>query len=229
MTTSHNVADRQLPRGAGDAAEVPPIPAASVIVLRDAPLEVLMIRRHTNSSFVPDAWVFPGGVVEPGDYDLGDGTEIATMRVAAARELFEESGIWLGSPLVDADAKRRKLLTGEITFASLIRESPLEFEKLVWTSRWITPIGVPKRFDTYFFLTKCGSDAVATVENVEAVDVRWLSPDAALDELKMVFPTIKNLEALRGFDSADALIASRRGAKIEAVEPVLVNGKPALR
>ena len=45
----------------------------------------------------------------------------------------------------------------------------------------------------------------------------------------MVFPTIKNLEALRGFDSADALIASRRGAEIKAIEPVLVNGRPELR
>src|SRR5438270_8353078 len=116
MTTSHNVSNHQLPRGAGEAAEVPAIPAASVIVLRDSPLEVLMIRRHSNSSFVPDAWVFPGGVVEAADYDLGDRTEIATMRIAAARELFEESGIWLGSPLTDAEAKRRKLLAGEITF-----------------------------------------------------------------------------------------------------------------
>src|SRR3954452_1629299 len=123
MTTSHNVSDRQLPRGAGEAAEVPPIPAASVIVLRDAPLEVLMILRHSKSSFVPDAWVFPGGVVEPCDHDLGDGTELNTMRVAAARELFEESGIWLGAPLVDADAKRRALLAGEITYVSLMYET----------------------------------------------------------------------------------------------------------
>src|SRR3954447_1042894 len=120
MTTSHNVSDRQLPRGAGDAAEVPPVPAASVILLRDAPLEVLMIRRHSKSSFVPDAWVFPGGVVEAADHDLGDGTELGAMRVGAARELFEESGIWLGVPLADAEEKRRKLLAGETTFASLV-------------------------------------------------------------------------------------------------------------
>jgi len=40
-----------------------PIPAASAIVLRDGPLEVLMMRRPARSSFVPDAWVFPGGAV----------------------------------------------------------------------------------------------------------------------------------------------------------------------
>jgi 8-oxo-dGTP pyrophosphatase MutT (NUDIX family) len=222
MTTSHNVSDRQLPRGAGDAAEVPPIPAASVIVLRDAPLEVLMIRRHSKSSFVPDAWVFPGGVVEPADYGLGDGTEISTMRIAAARELFEESGIWLGAPLIDADAKRRALLAGEITFASLIAESAIDFENLVWTSRWITPVGVPKRFDTYFFLAAVSRDAVASAENVEAVEAIWIRPAEAIEKLQIVFPTQKNLEALAGFSAAEQLLASRRGVDVPTTRPVLV-------
>ena len=221
MTTSHNVSDRQLPRGAGDAAEVPPIPAASVIVLRDAPLEVLMIRRHSKSSFVPDAWVFPGGVVEPAIRPR-DGTELATMRVAAARELFEESGIWLGAPLADADAKRRALLAGEITFASLIDESPIDLEKLVWTSRWITPVGVPKRFDTYFFLAAVDRNAIASAENVEAVEVIWIAPSEAIEKLQIVFPTQKNLEALAGFTSAEELIASRRGVEVPTTRPVLV-------
>jgi 8-oxo-dGTP pyrophosphatase MutT (NUDIX family) len=222
MTTSHNVSDRQLPRGAGEAAEVPAIPAASVIVLRDAPLEVLIVRRHSKSSFVPDAWVFPGGVVEPGDHDLGDGTELGTMRIAAPRELFEESGIWLGAPLVAADAKRRKLLAGEITFASLLDESALDLEQLVWTSRWITPIGVPKRFDTYFFLAAVGRDAIASAENVEAVEAIWIPPAEAIDKLQIVFPTQKNLEALAGFTSAEELLASRRGAEVPTTRPVLV-------
>lgn len=216
-------------------AEVTPVPAASVIVLRDAQpsFEVLMIRRHEGASFVPNVWVFPGGMVEQLDREIarerGDGSLLGRMRVAAARELFEETGVWLGAPIENSDSKRRRLLAGNLGFRTLLDESPIDFEQLVWTSHWITPAGIPKRFDTYFFLAKADANAVATVENVEAVDVRWLTPDAALNELQMVFPTIKNLEALRGFDSIEALIASRRGAKIEPVEPVLVNGKPALR
>ncbi|HEY2323823.1 MAG TPA: NUDIX hydrolase [Thermoanaerobaculia bacterium] len=212
-----------------------PVPAASVIVLRDAQpsFEVLMIRRHEGASFVPNVWVFPGGMVEQLDREIarerGDGSLLGRMRVAAARELFEETGVWLGAPIENSDSKRRRLLAGNLGFRTLLDESPIDFEQLVWTSHWITPAGIPKRFDTYFFLAKADANAVATVENVEAVDVRWLTPDAALNELQMVFPTIKNLEALRGFDSIEALIASRRGAKIEPVEPVLVNGKPALR
>jgi 8-oxo-dGTP pyrophosphatase MutT (NUDIX family) len=193
-----------------------------VIVLRDSPLEVLMIRRHSKSSFVPDAWVFPGGVVEPADHDLGDGTELATMRVAAVRELFEESGIWLGAPLVGADEKRRALLAGEITFASLLKESALDFEQLVWTSHWITPVGVPKRFDTYFFLAAVDRNAIASAENVEAVEVIWIPPAEAIEKLQIVFPTQKNLEALAGFTSAEELLASRRGVDVSATRPVLV-------
>lgn len=222
MASSHDVSDRQLPRGAGGAAEVPPVPAASVILLRDSPLEVLMIRRHAKSTFIPDAWVFPGGVVEFSDRDLGDGTELGTMRVAAARELFEESGIWLGSSLADADAKRKALLAGETTFATLLREAPIDFAELVWTSRWITPIGVPKRFDTYFFLAVVGRDSIASAENVEAVEVTWISPAEAIGKLQIVFPTLKNLEAIAGFTSAEELLASRRGVEIATTRPVLI-------
>jgi 8-oxo-dGTP pyrophosphatase MutT (NUDIX family) len=216
-------------------AEVTPLPAASVIVLRDAPpsYETLMIRRPESSSFVPNVWVFPGGMVEQLDREIarerGDGSLLGRMRVAAARELFEETGVWLGAPLENAQSKRRRLLAGSLGFRHLLDESPIDFESLVWTSHWITPAGVPRRFDTYFFLTKVGASAVATVENVEAVEAVWVTPETALSELRMVFPTIKNLEALRGFESIDALIASRRGAKIEAIEPVLIDGKPALR
>lgn len=213
--------------------EVEAIPAASVIVLRDSPLEVLMMRRHENASFVPNAWVFPGGAVEQLDREIarerGDGSLLGRMRVAGARELFEESGVWLGAPLENAESKRRRLLAGITTFRQLLDESPIDFEQLVWTSHWITPLGVPKRFDTYFFLATVGRDVEATIANEEAVETAWISIDDALANLRMIFPTIKNLEALRGFATAGQLIASRRGAKIEAVQPVLVDGRPALR
>jgi 8-oxo-dGTP pyrophosphatase MutT (NUDIX family) len=228
--SSHEVTNDQLPRGAGDAPAVEPVPAASVILLRNAQLEVLMMRRHSKASFVPDAWVFPGGMVEASDRDLSNGTELGTMRVAAVRELFEESGIWLGAPLAEAAAKRRELLKRETTFAAIVREAPLDLNALVLTSRWITPIGVPKRFDTCFFLAIAGDDDVPSVddgEDGEAVEVRWITPSEAIETLPIVFPTLKNLEALAGFATAKELIDSRRGIDIATTRPVLVveNGK----
>jgi 8-oxo-dGTP pyrophosphatase MutT (NUDIX family) len=213
-------------------AEIEAVPAASVIVLRDSPLEVLMIRRHDNASFVPSAWVFPGGMVEQLDREIarerGDGSLLGRMRVAGARELFEESGVWLGAPIENAPSKRRRLLARNLSFRSLLDESPVDFSQLVWTSHWITPLGVPKRFDTYFFLATVSRDVIATVDNDEAVEAIWITPDDALSTLKMVFPTIKNLEAIRGFETAEALIASRSGAKIEAIQPVMIDGRPVI-
>lgn len=168
-----------------------PLPAASLILLRDEPLEVLMLRRNAQASFVPDFWVFPGGMVE--ESDGGD------LRVTAIRETLEETGIAID-----------------------------DVNDLVATSRWITPVGIPKRFDTYFYLARVPRDIAVTIDGTEVVDHVWITPADALKTLKMVFPTIKNLEALLGFDSADALIESRRGAVIEPVQPILVNGKPTL-
>ena len=169
-------------------------PAASVILMRGEPFEVLMIRRAAKSSFVPDAWVFPGGSVDEADRRA---TELETMRVAAARELREEAGIG-----IDPD-------------------------ELVWTSRWITPEGLPKRFDTYFFLARAPEGVEAVIDEHEAVDVVWVTPARAIEELDIVFPTMKNLEAIGGFTSIDELLASRRGADIQPTRPrlLMVGGK----
>lgn len=203
-------------------AEVVALPAASVIVLRDAPLEVLMLRRRDDSSFMPGVWVFPGGMVEPDDEALSDGTTLTTMRLAGARETFEESGLWLGAPLANAAEKRGT------PFRDLLAEAPLDLETLVWTSRWITPVGIPKRFDTYFFLAEVRRDQIASVDPAELAEARWISPADALKELKLAFPTVRNLEAIAGFASVKELMDSRRGAVIEPIQPILVNGKPAL-
>ncbi len=210
--------------GSASMSEVTPVPAARVILLRGDPLEVLMIHRHANSSFVPNAWVFPGGAVDPSDER---GSTLDTMRVAAARELFEESGIWMGTPLSDLEAKRRALLAGETTFETLAAESPVDFERLVWTARWITPDGVHKRFDTYFFLARADDGAEASVDANEAVDVVWISPADAITDLEIVFPTQKNLEAIAGYASIDELLEARRGATITPTQPrlLMVGGK----
>jgi 8-oxo-dGTP pyrophosphatase MutT (NUDIX family) len=208
--------------------EVTPLPAASAIVLRDDPFEVLMMRRHAGASFMPNAWVFPGGIAEDLDHELGG------LKITAVRETFEETGVWLGAPLEDAEHKRRRLLAGSISIRHLLAEAPLDPDTLVLTSRWITPAGVPKRFDTNFYLVKVPRDTIATPEDHEAVGVTWIHPANALakhaaKEMHMVFPTLRNLEALRGFATAEELIASRRGITVEPIMPVLVDGKPTLR
>ena len=212
---------------------VTPLPAASAIILRDdrRGADAAASREERSSERVG----LPGGIAEESDAELGDGSFVDTMRVTAVRETFEETGVWLGAPLAEAERKRRELLDQRVAFRDLAHEAPIDLAQLVWTSRLITPAGIPKRFDTYFFLAIVGRDAIATAEQNEIVEVTWIHPSDALArhaarEMQMVFPTLRNLEAIvelaKGFASAAAVLDARRGAIIEAVEPVLVNGKP---
>ena len=181
--------------------ETTPRPAATVILLRGgaSALEVLLVQRNPEARFMGGAWVFPGGAVDKAEGE-GDGA----IRAAALRELEEEAGVTLGDPM-----------------------------ELVPFSRWITPAQVKTRFDTWFFLAPLPDDASPEVDGREVVDLRWYEPAAALDaswrgELLLVFPTIKHLEQLSGFRSADELLEHARGREIRPVQPrVLVSGETA--
>src|SRR6516225_8569082 len=103
-----------------DAANIAVRPAATVMLVRDAPasaggtqLQVLMVRRNLRSDFVGGAYVFPGGAVDPNDGGteaealctgrsdaqasalLGIGTGGLAYWVAVVRETFEEAGLLL--------------------------------------------------------------------------------------------------------------------------------------
>jgi len=185
----------------GKGEETVPRMAATVILLRGGAqaLEVLLVRRNPEARFMGGAWVFPGGAVDRAE---GEGEE--ARRAAAVREVSEETGI-------------------QIEDAS----------ELVLFSRWITPAQVKTRFDTWFYLAPMPAGASPSVDGSEIVDARWLSPGAALEafsagELFMVFPTIKHLEQLSAFESADALIAHARGREVKPVQPrVVMSGETA--
>ena len=162
-------------------------------------LEVLLVKRNPESRFMGGAWVFPGGAVDRSEGE-GDGA----LRAAAVRELAEEAGIEL-----------------------------LATEDLVPFSRWITPAQVKIRFDTWFYLAPLPDGGVPRVDGGEVVDFRWYEPSAALEaarqgELLLVFPTIKHLERLAAFETADELLAWATGREVVAVQPrVLVEGEVA--
>ena len=67
--------------------------AGTAVVLRDGVrgLETLKLRRPPTGSFA-DAWVFPGGKVEPADGDAGEAEQVIAGR-AAVRETREETGM----------------------------------------------------------------------------------------------------------------------------------------
>jgi 8-oxo-dGTP pyrophosphatase MutT (NUDIX family) len=182
-------------------SETVPRPAATVILLRGgaSTLEVLLVRRNPTARFMGGAWVFPGGAV-----DRAEGSGEQALRAAAIRELSEEAGI----TIEDAD-------------------------QLVLFARWVTPAQVKTRFDTWFYLAPAPPQAQPDVDGSEVVDARWYEPASALrgaadGSLSLVFPTIKQLEQLSGFGSAEALMAHARGRDVRPIQPrVVISGETA--
>jgi 8-oxo-dGTP pyrophosphatase MutT (NUDIX family) len=116
-------------------------------------------------------------------------------RVAAVREVGEEAGLTLPDPAA-----------------------------LVPFARWITPPEVTVRFDTWFFLARAPEGQEAEPDGQEIVDARWFAPARALEggeagDLLLVFPTIKNLERLARFGSADALLDWAAAHEVRPVQP----------
>jgi 8-oxo-dGTP pyrophosphatase MutT (NUDIX family) len=224
-------------------------------------IEVFMMVRHYEIDFASGALVFPGGSVEKSDHEIiahpelysgGEGLDAAGLgfRIAAIRETFEESGILLahhaGSKgLVDAkqaaeieNASRAVLLEGKTTFLTVLAENALvlALDELVPYAHWITPIGMSKRFDTWFFLAAAPPAQVGAHDGRESTDSIWLSPREALaggesGRFKVPFPTTRNLIKLGKQVSVKAALEDSRGKPIVTVMPVMtrLNGGRQLR
>jgi hypothetical protein len=90
------------------------------------------------------------------------------------------------------------------------------------------------RFDTHFFLVAAPEDADPQPDGGETVDLGWFTPRGAIDaykrdEILLVFPTIKTLEQLAEFSSADRLLEWASGRDVEPVEPQVIGEGPAAR
>lgn len=225
--------------------EVVARPAATVVVAHEADghLEVLLLRRPESARFAPGAHAFPGGAIEAEDAspkwaerlpEVGE----RTACVAALRELFEETGLMPAtvgarggvSARACLAAARQALLAGRARFSGIAERLALDFSAaaLVYFARWITPVGLPLRFDTRFFLLGLdGRPEVAGLTS-EHESACWMSPAEALrrfaaGDLPMLFPTAKTLERLAGFASVGEALSALREAR---VEPALVKLRP---
>lgn len=193
------------------AAAVLPRPAATTLVVRDgAPgLEVLMVRRSPHASFMPGAYVFPGGAVDADDAlapcdepeallaerigaVTGVGAAARAFAVAALRECEEECALVLGADRVGAGVRATSVLRP-------------------W-SHWLTPLGVAKRFDTLFFVAPCPPGQTPRPDERETTTLAWVHPAHALAEhaegrFPMEFATVATVSSLRPHVSVEALFA----------------------
>ena len=199
-------------------------PAATMVIFRrnpagGAPL-LLMVERIKAMAFAGGAAVFPGGKVDAADFDYAEmlatplPVDEAAARLAAIRETIEEAGLALGLSGVadpaDCDDARAALHDGQSLQAICVRHGwTPDFEQLVPWARWRPPNLETRTFDTRFYLVDAGDSApLATVDNSENRALFWATASEVLaradkGEVKIIFPTRRNLERLALFDSFD--------------------------
>ena len=209
-----------------------PIPAATLVLFRDGPNgpEHLFVERAATMVFAGGAAVFPGGRVDPGDYDLAarfphlDAVD-AAARIAAVRETIEEAGIAVG---IDADVEvLRRALADGMAFGPVLDAHglSLDLDALVPFARWCPNFKETRTFDTHFYLARVEADHVeARVDATENVHLFWATATDVLrradtGELKIIFPTRRNLERLAMLTSFEAASKHAAAYPIDTITP----------
>lgn len=229
------------------------IPAATVIVFRngragDAP-EILMTVRAREMVFAGGMAVFPGGRVDPADYELAQQfsgqiePDEAAHRIAAIRETLEETGLAIalkGAVNARTALAARQCLLETGALARVLEEFGWEpdLDRLVPFARWF-PMNerIPRVYDTRFYLADLGTGAVEIAADLsENTHLFWTTAQGALDaaakgEIKLIFPTRRNLERLALFASFDEARAQAEAIPVRTIVPQLDNsgGQPVLR
>ncbi len=182
-----------------------PRDASTLLILDKAaggPLRVLMGRRHMRHRFLPGAWVFPGGRVDPVDSRVGAADDYApevldrlmvamkgpktasrarAFMVAAVRETYEEAGIFVGKST--GEAKDGSADPHDAFANFTLRGLTPELSSVRFVARAITPPGRPRRFDTRFL--SVSADAIGgqldsgVGPSGELEDVAWVTFDEA--------------------------------------------------
>ena len=194
---------RQYADGTRTPAE--PRTAATVVLLRrgaNGP-EVYLLQRQTSMAFAGGMCVFPGGGVDPRDFDSSVawtgpdattwghrlGTDEATAHAlvcAAVRETFEESGVLLAGPSADAvvadttgddwEADRVALEGRELSLTEFLnrRGLVLRSDLLGAWAGWLTPVFEPRRYRTWFFVADLPEGQRTRDVSTESSEVTWL-------------------------------------------------------
>jgi 8-oxo-dGTP pyrophosphatase MutT (NUDIX family) len=226
-----------------DAGLPAPIPAATLVIFRarsEGAAELLVVERSNKMSFAGGAVVFPGGRIDAHDHEIAlDQTlvtgaakgEEAAARVAAIRETLEESGVAIGfvippDPVWIADAQKQ--LHAQASFGSLLRDAGyhLDLDHLVPWARWCPQHRETRIFDTRFYIARADAAPDPVVDETENVRSFWASAAEILaaadaDQVKIIFPTRRNLERLAQFVDYRSAEEHARSIPFETISPTI--------
>lgn len=204
-------------RTTGEVGNPSPRLAVSVVMLRDSPLgiEVFVQHRASTMDFAASAVAFPGGRVDTVD-SVGwtYGAELLSAHATAWRHtsLFEDPTrtTYNAGRLLAAAAR-------EVMEECGISLSP---ETLVPWANWVTPEGLPKRFDTYFFVARLSANVQPLHGTTEASHSEWMPVSQLLEReiagtFKLLPPTLAILDELLRTGTVAQELESER-----TIEPV---------
>jgi len=198
----------------GSATPAEPRNAATVVLMRPAAdpagPEIYLLRRQASMAFAGGMCVFPGGGVDPRDFDhavawagpspeswarrLGVDEPMARALVCAAvRETFEESGVLLAGTAEsvvadttgdDWEADRIALEARELSLTEFLdrRDLVLRTDLLGAWAGWLTPVFEPKRYRTWFFAASLPAGQVTRDVSSESSSVAWLPAMTAVEQ-----------------------------------------------
>jgi 8-oxo-dGTP pyrophosphatase MutT (NUDIX family) len=164
--------------------------------------------------------------------------------VAALRETFEEAGLLLaerpdGPPLLAGDrqeeerfvAERALVNRGKRRFLDVCRDERLQLlvGDVHYFAHWITPRGASRRYDTRFFVAAAPPGQQAAHDAGETIAETWISPRRALEghrrgDFEIIFPTVRNLQAISRFGTSAALLEAAESASrsVPTIEPRVI-------
>lgn len=228
------------------------IPAATIVIFRNGPAgqppEILMTIRSRNMVFAGGMAVFPGGRVDEADFDLArtmagsdDVDEIANQ-IAAVRETLEETGLAIGlHGEINAERARkaRERLLEVKALAPVLEEFgwSLDLTQMTPFARWYPKNeNIARVYDTRFYLANLGTGEVDIEADLsENTHLFWTSAQGALDaaeteEIKIIFPTRRNLERLALFNSFEEAKAQAEAIPVRTIVPKVdqSSGQPML-
>ena len=167
--------------------------------------------------------------VEPPERAMG-------LRIAAFRETFEEAGVVLAKREDGAwfhptpeEAEIMHTARGDEEYYGLVRRLGLRLpmDDLIYFGHWITPEIRPLRFDTRFFLLPVTEHLEAMPDWQEVVDEIWVGPEEAValarqGKLRVMNPTVTNLEWLAEYHTTAEAVAALRQKTVETIRPKIV-------
>lgn len=193
---------------------VTPKDAAAIILLRDPDdPKVFWVKRAKTLKFMANYHAFPGGQRDAEDTEVpminAENDADAVMRVAALRELFEETGVLIARGAEELSAARRAALRQELheertSFKDLLARARLQLDASLLTEapRWVTPPHLPRRYDTRFYAAWLPAGQETEIIPGELEEGEWLRPKEALQrwmdgDCLIVTPIFCALQALK--------------------------------